>query len=388
MDDPGPFRVRVYSKAFAFLFPLADASVSVSLRHLAIPTGSITIPLTHQRADAMFTPGTRVVIDYLTGTNRGDDASWTHAMSGWLTSAQVPQDTKPTVGKTVTFGVIDDYWVIAWMLLWPKPSNDIAHQTTATDVRTGAAESVIKAYVNANKGRLSIPLTTATDHATGNTVSGSYRFDNAMDVLPGLAQVGGIGISVKQVGSGLVLDTYAPTDRTARVLSEAAGTITSWSLASTAPSVTRAIIASSGVGTSRAFTEQFDGTGLEALYGIAIETFVDARDTADATTLTQRGQAAIAAGAPQAGYSITVAETPVVRAMVNLFVGDLVAVQITPTLALEDICSQMTITWSPDAGKVVTPQIGPADATAQPDALFAQAIAAVGRGVRYLRSSL
>lgn len=384
LNDPGPFRVRVYDSAFTYLFPLGDAEISITLRHLALGTGTLTIPLAHNRCDAMLTPGTRVTIDYLIGTDRTDDASWVHAMSGWLTGVEIPAD-QSAAGKSVTFGIVDDYWVLLWMLGWPNPASGIGSQgASAYDTRTGAAETVIKGYVTANASRLGIPLTCATNLSRGASVKGNLRFDNLNDVLPPLAGLAGLGISVKQSGSGLVLDVYVPTDRTSRVLSEAAGTIQSWSLNSTYPTVTRAIVANSGQGTSRAFSEVIDGTGLEALYGVILETFVDARDTADSTTLIQRGTDAVTAGAPQAGYSITVNETPVVRAMKNLFPGDRVAVQITPTLALADVMSELTITWSSN-GLVVAPQVG--TSTVSPNAVFAKAVSSVARGLRYLRSS-
>lgn len=390
LDDPGPFRVGIFDKAFQPMFPLGDAAVSVTPRHLAIGTGSLSIPLAHNRADAMFAAGVRCTIDYLIGEDRNDDASWLRVMSGQLFSRTIPEASVPAVGKVLTFGIRDDYAILGNLLGWPNPGSAIGSQNVnAYDVRSGNAESVIKGYVTANKGRLPYTVTVATNGNRGATVYGSVRFDKLIDVLPVYALAGGIGLSVKQVAGGLVFDIYVPTDRSSRVLSEASGTLTSWSLSSTGPSATAAIVATDGAATARHFVEFFD-TSTETLWHDRVETFVDARDLQNTQTseVAQRGATALAAGAPQAGWSVTLAETDVVRYGRNLLVGDKVAVQITPTLSLVDVLSECTLSWQAGQGLTVSPVVGAQTAQSSPNRLLARAVSTALRGVRTLRSSL
>lgn len=370
------------------MFPLT-ARCSVTPRWLAKPTGTITIPLKHRRADAMFASGTRCTIDYLIGKDRSDDASWLRITSGKLDALQIPDSSSPTAGKTVTFSVEDDWRVMEHLQLWPVPGSAIGSQGAAAyDVRSGDAETVIKGYAAANAGRLPYPLTMATNAHRGSTVFGSARFVRMADQLVPLAAAGGVGIRVDQVGSGLVLDVYVPVDRSARTLSEAAGTLTSWALTKTGPSATAIIVGTDGEGTLRHFSMTQD-TALRDEYGDYIEAFVDARDLLHTQTseVAQRAAAALLTGQPQAGWSVTMAETDVVRYGRNLLVGDLVKVQVTPNLALIDRLSECTLTWG-DKGLTVAPKVGAATSQSQPNRLLARGIASALRGIQSLRSSL
>jgi hypothetical protein len=59
-------------------------------------------------------------------------------------------------------------------------------------------------------------------------------------------------------------------------------------------------------------------------------------------------------------------------------------VQITPTLAVTDVLSQMSLTWG-DQGLVVQPQVGTGASQASPDHVLAKAISSLARGIRYLK---
>jgi hypothetical protein len=389
LDDPGPFRVNVYDKDFGFLFPLGDAAVTVSPRHLAKGTGTITVPLAHPRCEALFTPGTRMTVDYLTGADRTDDASWLRVMSGKLWTADIAAANVPAVGKVVAFGLQSNYRILEQLTGWPKPAAAIGSQTDAYYVLSGDGETVIKGILAANVGRLPYSVTMAPNLNRGATVYASVRFDRLSDVLPPLAAQAGLGITVEQVGTGLVVDVYVPTDRTTRVLSEAAGTLTSWALSSSGPSATAAIVATDGASTARHFA-QFLDSATETLWDERVEAFVDARDLVNTQTaeIAQRAAQTLTDGAPQAGWSVAIAETDVVRYGRNLLVGDRVAVQITPSLALQDILSEVALTWSADNGFTVTPQVGAPNQTAQPNRMLARVLANVARGLNRLRSGL
>lgn len=389
LDDPGPFRVNIYDKAFAFKFPLGGIGVSVTPRHLAKGTGTLTVPLQHKRTDALFTPGMRCTVDYLIGKDRSLDASWKRIMSGKLYNKTISADNVPAAGKLVGFGIESDWRILEALNGWAVPGSAITAQTGAAyDVRSGDAESVVKGYVSANAGRLPYTVTMAANGHRGSTVYGSVRFQQLSDVLPPYALAGGIGMTFDQVGSGITMDVYVPTDRTARILTEDSGGLLAWSLATTGPSATAAIIGTDGDAAARHFTLQQDTT-LRDQWGEYVEAFVDARDLVHTQTseINLRAVQALQAGQPQAGWSVTVAETDVVKYGKNLFVGDRVAVQITPTLALADVLSECTLSWG-DNGLTVAPVVGTNSGQASPNRAFAQAIAKVARAVSSLRSGL
>lgn len=389
INGPGPFRVRVYDKAFAYQFTLDRGDIILIPRHNVLGAATIVLPLSDPRALYMFTPGTRIVADYFLGGDRSDDADYLlNVISGYVTAQSIPQDAVPRVGKLVTFTITDDNWVISWMCGWPNPASGIGAQTaSAVDAQTGKAETVIKHYVSANASRLSIPVTVATDLARGATVSASVRFDNLWDVLPPLATTGGLGIRTTQVGTGLVVDVYVPTDRTALVMSEDNAIISSWQLNAGVMAATREIVGGPGSGTARPFREVIDATGLEAAYGMKLEQFVDASDTTDTGVQDQRGAAALVAASPVTGYSVTINESRLVRFGDDLFLGDMVAVGILPGIVHTDVLGQVTLSDTAAGGFTITPQVGSGDPTAGPDARFAKQIAALRTWVRFFRSS-
>jgi hypothetical protein len=383
---PAPIRITCYSKAFAALFVLGDPqSLTVTVRHLDKGTATIVLPIEHHRVPALMAPGVRCVIEYWTG-RPGD--SWTDP-ANWLTLLTGPvwrrEAQGPISDGLVTFTVEDDYRVLSQILGWPVPGNAINNQTSVHDVRTGPAETVIKGYVSANASRLALPLTTATNLARGTSVEGRVRFDHLADVLPPLARLGGLGVTVRQVGFGLVLDVYQPVDRSARVLSESAGTILDWAFVTVGPTGTRAVIGGQGDGASRTF-RAVTKPSAETLWGTKAEIFVDSSGTTTSTELDQAGNAALADAAPAAGIAVTAAETDVVRYGRTYQVGDLVAVQITPTLLVTDVLQAATLTWSAEQGVSVEPQVGDSSLTESPDAAFAKILGRALAGIRSLRA--
>jgi hypothetical protein len=384
-----PVRLQVWSPAFEPMFSIGDPlSITVTPRHLALGTAELVLPLDHHRVPAlMATTGCRLTVGYFTGRpadDYTDPANWLQVLSGpiWTRKAE-----GPTAQGTVTFGAEDDFRVLSGVTAWPTPASAISSQTSAYDKRTGTAEAVIKAYVTANAvTRLGLPITVATNLGRGAATTKSARFESLTDLLTPVAQLAGLGIRVHQNGSaGLVLDVYEPADRTARVLSESAGTITAWSFSSTGPASTRQIIGGQGELTARQFRQRV-ATARESEWATRIEQFTDARNADTTAGLDQDGDENLADTAPTAGVTVTVAETDVVRYGRNLFVGDRVAVRITPNLVVEDILSAATITWSAADGLTVEPAVGDAGSESS-DAVLVNSLRRAFAGIRYLRAS-
>lgn len=380
-----PFRIRIYDKAFAPQFALGDAeSVQATPRHLAKSTASIVLPIGHHRLEAMLTPGHRAVIDYLT---RPDNPS---APDAWLRVVNGPiwglQSEGPTAEARFTFAVEDDWRYLSEALAWPVPGAALTAQTSEYDTRGPApAETVIKGYLAAAATRLGLPVTVAPDLGRGATVTGKLRWDTLEDGLVPLARLGGLGMRFTQSGSGVVFDCYAPGDRTARVLSEATGTIVDWAVTRTGPVATRTIVGDGGQGTARQYLAVTD-VALETEWGRRAEVFTDGREATSPAdpTLAQQGQATLDAGRPTAGISVEMAETDVVRYGRTHHVGDLVAVQIAPGLTITDTLTEATVSWTAGEGLTVAPKVGDGDA-GRPDVALVRAVSRLAAGLRKQR---
>ena len=384
-----PLRIKAWSAGFAPMFTLGDPlSVSVTPKYLDVGVAEVVLPLTHHRVPALMAPGVRVTIDYYVGrpasADYTDPDAWVQLISGpiWTRKAD-----GPLAQGTITFGIEADDRILNGVLAWPTPTGAIGAQTSAYDKRSGSAEAVIKGYVRANAlTRLALPIVVATSLDRGGPAELSARFSTLTDLLSPVAKLAGLGMTIYQDGSnGLVFDVTAGTDRTARVLSEAAGTITDWSFSTTGPGSTRRIIGGQGDDTTRVFRERAAGA-LETAWGVIIEALTDSPGEDTTTALDLAGDADLAATAPTAGVSVTVAETDVVRYGRNLLVGDLVAVQVTDSLLVTDTLSAATVTWSTDGGLVVEPTVGDGS-TETVSELLVTAVSKALAGIRSLRAS-
>lgn len=365
-----PFEVTIYDKAFQRKGWVGDyEQLTVTPRHNAIGTGSLTVRANHGRLGDLLAPGARVTVNY-------DGAQ---IMSGPCWAAE---GTIPTSQSTVTFAIEDDLRVLGQALGWPVPGASISAQSAAThDVRTGPAETVIKAYAQADLvTRLGLPVTVAASLGRGATVSVKARMDNLRDLLLPYADIGGIGVSVRQGISGLDFDCYVPTVRT-QLLNEASGILAGGSWSRTGPSATDVIVGGQGEGVARTF-RRVTNEGRVTEWGTRVEAFRDATDVSTAAELDARGALTLAEGAPGAGISLELAETATFRYGRTVRVGDVVTVEIAPGFTLTDVVRSVVLAHGRDSGLTVTPRAGAETSTADPNATLAKAISRLAAAVR------
>jgi hypothetical protein len=267
------------------------------LRYNAIGTWSLSIPSDHPLQSALTTPGAGIVVTLLGQTLFSGPVTWIQTIQ----TIDIPEGVTQVTG-------LDDSVLLRDRLAYPTPSTaDVTLQTSAYDIRTGAAETVIKQYVNYNMGSLAptarkiTKLDTETDYGRGATVKGSARFDILYELLQQMADAslqGGtaLGFEIVQVGTRLQFGVYAPVDRSKTVRLDIFNnrvTETTYSLGQ--PKTTRAIVGGQGDAAARTFLERSSTTSLaaETAWGRRIETFVDSRDTADSTALATAGDAVL-----------------------------------------------------------------------------------------------
>jgi hypothetical protein len=268
------------------------------LRFNAIGTWTLTLPSDHPLQPTLTTPGAGIVVTLLGQT----------LFSGPVTWSQTTQTIDIPEGVTQVTG-LDDSVLLRDRLAYPTPSTDVVTaQTSAYDIRSGAAETVMKQYVNNNIGSLAptarkvAVLDVEGDFGRGPSVKGSARFDVLYELLQQLADAslaGGtaLGFDIVQVGTRLLFEMYAPNDHSKDVRLDIYNnrvTETTYSLAQ--PKATRAIVGGQGDAAARAFLERSNTTSLaaETAWGRRIEVFVDSRDSADSTALATAGDALLA----------------------------------------------------------------------------------------------
>lgn len=343
-------------------------ALQLVLRYRDVGSWQITAPVT-TAARQLATAGNGVII-----TRNG-----VTLLSGPVTSyTEQWGESDPGDGTLVVTGR-DDLIDLARNLAEPDPLV-AGTPTQANDKITGAAETVIRSYVNRNigtaarAGRTRHVMGQTPDLSRGSTVTGNARYDNLLDLAVALATAGGVGFRATQDAGGIapLFDVFVPTDRSASVLfSKTGGSLSAYAYTLSAPAVTRALVAGQGEGIARTLVEVTSST-LEDDWDCVARVFIDRRDTDNAEgELAQEGAGAIVDGGATAGLSITPVDLPSQTFGVHYGLGDLVSVDIDGSTRITDVLSSVTISASSaDAGETVSPVVG-AGATGETPAMFA-----------------
>jgi Siphovirus ReqiPepy6 Gp37-like protein len=345
----------------------------ITQRFNAPGRASFSLPANHHRVIALTEPGARVRMDAEGMALSGPIKSWT--------------SKGPAARALVTFEVGDDFELFKDFLCWVVPGSPITAQGTAgvNDTRTGPAETVIKAYAQANAvARLGLPVTIPASLGRGPTITLQMRFytlyDKVFPVEDGLGfENGALGFSILQQGGSLVLDCYS-TKTYAPMLSESAGTISEWEITSTAATATDVVIGGQGEGQLRLLRTVSDPVRIVET-GRRMERWRDSSDSNDPNTLYARGNETLDEGRAKAGIKVTLAESVSFKYGVGAAprVGDRVTVEVAPGVTLgPEILRECTIKQTPSTGYVVAPSVG--DRPEEPGL-----VKAVRDIVRYLR---
>lgn len=380
--DNAPLRFTIYDRTYKRLGWVNNPRMAdVTINHNLPSVCTFALDEDHRWAQALATPGARVVVEY-TGLDDPEPL-----MSG-VVSTKGERDGQ--VG-TVTFSVKDDKSLWWELLGWVKPNGTRAQQGDDDSYYriSGTAEYVAKTLVTANMGHVNLPLTVAPNGARGSNVKATLRMHPLADrILPAVDHAG-IGLDAYQDGAGIRVDVYQPTDRSGRpALTEASGIVQSGTWSATPPTVTRVVVAGPGEGRARKFVTVIDAAA-EAQWGVSIEQVRDARDVEDTDpnmedTLIARGQEMLDEGAAQYALTATLSETPAFRYGVAYGLGDILPVQLTGAPVITERVRTINFSLTPDDGFVITPHIGVDDSIEHVNAKYLARLAA---GVRDLKVS-
>lgn len=308
-----------------------------------------------ERLRDLLVPGSGVTLEDGVGTR----------FSGPLT-----EFTKRGDGTCTATFASDLIWL--WgRICYPTPAAVWQSQSADYDTRTGAAETVLLAFVNANVGpgalaaRQRPGLTLPTTLGRGGTVTITARFDNVGQLVRDIAEAAGLRVTVLQAGASLVLAVDQPADLSAwarygtgdaggpGILSE------EWEYTVKAPELTRALVGGGGEGAARILRERAS-TPVESLWGNRSEVFVDQRNTSDTAELDKAGDDEIADGAEPVQIRATVPDVEGMRLVSNVPVGSLVGLDLDGDFIVDRL-RQVTTEIAAD-GTTISGVVGSSDA--------------------------
>lgn len=259
-------------------------------------------------------------------------------------------------------GVDDSVW-LSRRLAHPQPATAAPpYSSSAYDVRTGTCSTILLQYADVNAGpsalgaRQVAGLSLAADPALGSSVTGRARWQNLLTLLQELALAGGgLGFTIEQSGAGIQFSVYQPTDRTASVIfSPGLANLAAYSWSEEAAKANYVYVGASGETTTRILQEGQDSDSI-ARWG-RVETFVDRRDTSDATEINQAITDELEQSAGPTGLTITPIDLPQMAYGTDYGLGDQVTAMLDG-VAVQDVVREVRITLDQD-GATVVPVIG------------------------------
>lgn len=371
-DEEAPFVITLYNRDFIRQGWLGDPEAVAAVPvHNGIGDVTITVGSGNAKLPLLMERGARVTVEY-----QGE-----YLLGG---TVRAKKGKGPSLDGSMTFTVADDWRLFHRISGWPVPTAALNAQTSEYHTISGPAESVLKAAVTANAiNRLGEPVTVAPDLGRGDNITAAFRFHPLADRLFPAVDTAGIGVTVRQVGAGLVVDCYEPQPHP-RTLTEAGGVVTEWEWDQAEAEATDVIVGGQGEGTLRTFVGYTDPALAEAI-GERIEVFRDARDSDVGDVYGERSAETFAETAQKSGLSVKLAETSVFRygGLGGVRVGDRVSLEVGAGLTITDTLRSVAISWTRENGLEVVPAIG--EISDNTDQELANAIAALGAGIRDLR---
>ena len=345
------------------ILPADLRGLQLALRYNKIGGWKIALRGDHPLVDTLRAPGSGLIVTGPTGV----------IISGPTASATYKKTSADTTGTWEIIGT-DDSILLGERLAYPVPStDDLSLQTAAYDTRTGAAETVAKAYVIANIGasapasRKITGLTVDTDLGRGATVTGNARFETLGALVESLLVTSSLGFDIVQNGSNLTFTVYEPVDRSGTIRMDVDNLrLTSSTYSYTSPVATRVIVGGSGDGAARILLERSstESVAAETTWGRRIEVFSDSRSSSNSVDLAQSGDEILTdKGKTIESISVKPSDDETMALGRDWGLGDKVTV-VVGTLEVVKVVSEIAIAVTDDGIKIGATVGDPAVASA------------------------
>jgi hypothetical protein len=235
-------------------------------------------------------------------------------------------------------------------------------------------------------------LVMGADPRTGESRFWWEQFAPVLDTLSLWGTVSGanLGVRLTSVERQLRADVVAPRDMSAAVKFSANLTnLTGWEFEEQPPTVTHAIVAGQGDLRNRVRRWTDTTAAGDLRWGRRIEKYVDSRDEADVTKLTQTAADEVTAGGETLSLSLDATDTASIRYGDTWDLGDLATVYVGlpggPTAAtIVDLVREVAFEVNGRGAEKITPAVGTSDAKAIRPGPSAQAIGRLSSGLARL----
>lgn len=284
------------------------------------------------------------------------------------------------VSRLIVMGDCDNAW-LRDRVAHPQPlTGSPPWSSTAHDVLTGPATSVILDLIDRNAGPTAVAarqvsgLTIGSDPEQGSTITARARWQNLLAYLAELATAGGIGFEVRQVARTLTARAFLQADVSANIaFSLDWGNLAGFAYDVGQADGTAIYCGGQGEGTARTIA-------VTSGAGRRVEKFVDRRDLSDSTELATAAAVALTEGSGRTSLTIETLDTDQAVYGRDYRLGDLVSVVVDGVRITDAVTTATTTIEGGTTTRAIT--VGPED-NRGPAALYA-GIATLSRRVRQL----
>jgi len=326
--------------------------------------------------------------------------------SGPITARQLNWD--PTDGRPlITVECVGDIVTLADRLVMPNPTLAADNQTVNDYwIYTGVTSTAMWRLISDQAGptcyapRRVPGLVMGADPGVGTNRTWQQLFDAAgphgvLDELAVMSVGSGanLGVRVTSAAGQLTFDVVQPRDLTGQIrFSADMRNLVGIFYREQAPTVTNALVAGQGDLHARLRKEVDTADPLATRWGRQIWSYIDRRDTADTTVLTQAGADALAQGTQTVSLTVTLTDTQAATYLRDWDLGDQVTVYVglpgqAQIATVADVIRQISLSVDNTSKEVIQPAIGTYDATAIIPTPTQQRLAVAGAALRGLISN-
>lgn len=320
---------------------------------------SFELPGSHVGVSHLVQPGAGIVV-------RAEDTNRVE-FSGFVLDLYFAESRSSQKGDITAVGVCDNI-LLAKEFAFPEPETDIPTGSNVTsldlqDTRTGAAETVLKAFVADNIGpaaliaRRQYPfLNIPASVGLGDSGTWRGRWQTLLELCQQIAAFGSLSFRIVQSAPGeLTLEVWTPATVPQAKFSIEAGNLRYAVATFRAPDVSEIIIGGGGEGSARVFTRR-NASGLGS-YGRRIVKFMDRTSTVVYNELQQAGREELAQGVATSGVTLDPIQRADLRYGIDYSVGDIVSA-VVQGVEIVDTVEEVLIEHEAGKPETIRPTVG------------------------------